>query len=78
MTNYVGQEKFFQWYDSITNDHDYDKNAVLAEVMTQYARARKGVFIVPAAKTRTGQEEEYEFSFENVGCCGASTFFVYF
>ena len=52
--------------------------AIIRELAKQYMDTRKGEFILPADKTLSGNEERYPFTFENLGCCGASTIYVYF
>ena len=32
MTNYVNQEAFFEWYESVSRKKDYNKNELLSEV----------------------------------------------
>lgn len=77
MYNYVNEEKFFAWYESVAKDKT-DRKALLANVAKQYMARRKAVYVLPAEKTLSGKEESYPFRFENIGCCGASTIYFYF
>lgn len=78
MTIYVGQEKFFDWYAEKAKEDRPDKNRLLQEVLTGYTKTRSETYVLPADKTKSGNDEKYDFRFENVGCCGASTFYIYF
>lgn len=76
--NYVNQEAFFDWYSSTSKQERFDKSALLSEVFEQYCRTHNEEYVLPAECTRSGKEERYPFRFENIGCCGASTMFLYF
>ncbi len=76
MYNYVNEESFFRWYKEKTGLMA-DKKALLQELARQYMATRKGEFVLSADKTLSGEEERYAFSFENIGCCGASTMYFY-
>ena len=77
MTNYVNEQALFDWYEQV-GDGRLDRTRLLDEVLRQYAKTRREAFVLPASATRTGQEERFPFRYENVGCCGASTVFIYF
>jgi len=76
MYNYVNEDRFFAWYGEKTGRAP-DRKALLAELAKQYMKSRKGEFVLSGDKTLSGCEERYAFSFENVGCCGASTIYFY-
>lgn len=78
MCNYINEDKFFEWYDSIIADKNYSRDGVLTDIFTFHCMTRKMVFEVPASKTISGVAESYEFRAENIGCCGASTMFIKF
>lgn len=78
MVNYVNQEAFFDWYASASRAGLTDKAALLGELFSRYCQTGEERFTLPAAQTKSGQEESFPFRFENVGCCGASTVFIYF
>ena len=76
--NYVGEEKLFAWYHAVAKPPRLSDGALLTEVYQQFVDTGRQEFILPAAKTLTGQIERYAFVCENVGACGASTGFMYF
>ncbi len=76
--NYVNQEAFFDWYSSVSNKDLINTEALLSDVFAQYCRTHSEEYILPAESTRSGNVERYRFRFENIGCCGASTMFIYF
>ena len=76
MYNYVNEDRFFDWYREKTGRAP-DRKALLAELAKQYMKSRKGEFVLPADRTLSGEQELYAFTFENVGCCGASTMYFY-
>ena len=78
MVNYVNQEAFFDCYDSVSTAADTDKSTLLSELFNRYCQTGEEHYTLPAAQTKSGQEESFSFRFENVGCCGASTVFIYF
>ena len=78
MINYVNQEAFFDWYDSVSKAAHTARAALLGELFNGYCRTGEEKFTLPATQTKSGQEESFPFRFENVGCCGASTVFIYF
>ncbi|MBR4953898.1 MAG: hypothetical protein IKZ30_05205 [Oscillospiraceae bacterium] len=78
MTNYVNEDKFFQWYSETTGSPIGNKTKLLNEVFQQYMKTRKQEYILSAQQTKSGSEETFPFRFENIGCCGASTYYIYF
>jgi len=78
MVNYMREETFLAWYDSVIANKTYNPQAVLGEVFEAYCKTSKGVFEISAEKTATGNAESYTFRAENLGCCGASTIMIYF
>lgn len=78
MTNYVNQEAFFEWYESVSRKKDYNKNELLSEVFEQYVNTGRSRFELPASKTSTGRPEGYDYVFEDLGKCGGSVLFIYF
>lgn len=78
MVNYVNQEAFFDWYGSVSRAGLTDKAALLSELFSRYCQTGEERFTLTAEQTKSGQEESFPFRFENVGCCGASTVFIYF
>ena len=78
MTNYINEEKFFAWYSEKALSPAANKAKLLNEVFQQYLKTRKQEFVLPADKTKSGENEVYPISFENIGCCGASTYYIYF
>lgn len=78
MVNYVNQDAFFQWYESVTGKTKYDHDSLLNDVFMTYCNTHKSEFTVPAARSVTGKAESIKFTFENLGCCGASTMYITF
>ena len=78
MVNYVNEEAFFAWYASVSKEAHFDKGQLLSEVFSQYCLTRSQEFRLPGTATRSGESESYPYRFEQVGCCGASTTFIYF
>ena len=76
MYNYVNEEKFIAWYKSAAKAPLGDK-AALAELAKRYMATRMPVFVLAAEESKSGAEESYEYRFENIGCCGASTLYFY-
>jgi hypothetical protein len=75
---YVNQEAFFAWYNSVSRRPLRDGDALLGEVFSQYCSTGRQEYTLPASATVSGKEESFPFRYENVGCCGASTMFIYF
>jgi len=78
MTNYVNEDKFFAWYSETASSPIGNKTKLLNEVFQQYMSTRKQEFVLSANQTKSGSEESFPFRFENIGCCGASTYYIYF
>ena len=78
MTNYVNEDKFFQWYSETASSPIGNKTKLLNDVWGQYMKTRKQEYILTAAETKSGNAESFPFRFENIGCCGASTYYIYF
>lgn len=78
MTNYVNEDKFFDWYSENCATPIGNKGKLLNEVFQQYLKTRRQEFILTADKTNSGKDEAYPIRFENIGCCGASTYYIYF
>lgn len=77
MINYVNEEKFLAWYREKAKA-PVERDKILSEVYANYCDTRSEVFRLPAAQSVSGAEESYGFTVDNIGCCGASTIFVYF
>lgn len=78
MVNYVNEDAFFAWYASVSKRVHFDKSKLLTEVFDQYCLTRCQEYRLPASATRSGERESYPYRFEVMGCCGASTTFIYF
>lgn len=78
MTNYVNEDKFFEWYADKANSPVANKAKLLNEVFQQYMKTRKQEYVLPADRSKSGTEDNYPFRLENIGCCGASTYYIYF
>lgn len=77
MVNYVGQEKFFKWYKQKTGKKKVDEISLLNELFRRYSEEGAEKFVLKPSETVSGKEESYPFRFQNIGCCGASTYYVY-
>ncbi len=77
MFNYVNEEKFLAWYRSAAKAPLADKE-VLDLAAKKCLSERRGHFVIPAGESLSGREESYDFRYENIGCCGASTIYFYF
>lgn len=78
MVNYVNEDKFIQWYASVSKTKDFNPTNLLSRVHQQYCDTGCSVFTVPANKSISGKDEHYPFKYEDIGCCGASTKYIYF
>ncbi|MCF0120501.1 MAG: hypothetical protein HUJ65_02585 [Oscillospiraceae bacterium] len=78
MVNYVNDDGFLSWYSEKTGSTGFNKAALLQKVFDRYLEDQVPEFILPAGSTVSGAEERYPFRFEDLGCCGASTYFIYF
>lgn len=76
--NYVNEEAFFAWYKSTVKRETLTGPALLADVVNQMNAAGKQEYVLPPSETKSGREERYPYRFENIGCCGASTMYIYF
>lgn len=76
--NYVGEEKFFDWYHKTAKEPQKSDAELLAEVHQQCVDTHADTYILPPEKTVSGLEERYTYRFENIGACGASTEYMYF
>ena len=78
MINYVNEEAFLKWYNSVSTEKAANERALLEEVYNRYCDTHSEVFVVPASNSVTGKDEEYKFKYDDIGCCGASTIYIYF
>ena len=78
MANFVNEEQFFNWYESVSKDGIKSKTELLNETVAIFANTGQAYYVLPASRTRSGKEESYPYKVENLGCCGASTIYVYF
>ena len=78
MVNYVNQDKFIDWYNSVSKVKTTNSTNLLEKVHQHYCNTGSKVFTVPANKTISGKDEHYTFEYEDIGCCGASTRYIYF
>lgn len=76
--NYVNENTFLTWYESNAKEKKYDKYKLLQEVFEQYCTTRKSEYILTSDKTISGKDETYSYKYDEVGCCGADTKFIYF
>lgn len=78
MVNYVNQDDFFRWYNSVSLEKIQNKSAILEDVHKGYCDTHSEVYVIPAEKTVSGKDEQYAFKYDDIGCCGASTVYIYF
>lgn len=78
MFNYVNEDKFFEWYVSVSKREITNKSELLNEVVSQAGSVGERIFTLPGSKTISGNDESYKYKVENIGCCGASTIYIYF
>lgn len=76
--NYVNENDFLKWYEKNAKDKQYNKFKLLNEVFEQYCETRVTEFILSSDKTVSGTEERYPYKYDEFGCCGADTKFIYF
>lgn len=76
--NYVNEAKFIAWYESVADQPWLSSTALLDDVFRQYTETRTAEYVIPAAKTVTGETERYPFRFESIGACGACTNYIFF
>ena len=78
MINYVNESDFLNWYKSTAKDPVVKKAVLLEEVYQRYCSNNTPVFELSADETVSGQAESYRYTFDDIGCCGASTIYIYF
>ena len=78
MVNYVNQDNFIQWYNSVSKVKATNTANLLEKVHQHYCNTGSSIYTVPASKTISGKDEHYSFRYEDIGCCGASTRYIYF
>ena len=78
MANYINEDSFFKWYDSVSKDKRQDRTALLGEVYADYCKTHKSEYVVPASHSVSGKAEKYEYDCDIVGCCGANTVYIRF
>ncbi len=78
MANYVNEERFLKWYEENYSGTPAVRNELLEDALAVFVNTGEARYILPPEKTRSGKEESYTYRVENLGCCGASTIFVYF
>ena len=78
MINYVNDDIFWNWYKERAAAPLLTKKALLDDVFKFYCDTKSEVYTLSPDKTVSGLEETYNFKFEDIGCCGASTIYIYF
>ena len=78
MINYVNESDFFKWYESVSKAPISNKKALLDKVHQDYCSTKLSVFTLSPNETVTGKEESYNYNYDDIGCCGASTIYIYF
>ncbi|MCQ2452186.1 MAG: hypothetical protein MJ075_03505 [Oscillospiraceae bacterium] len=78
MVTYVDEEKFFDWYKKNAKEPDSNHTRVLNQLYSKYCETGKSYFTLKASQSVSGQEVQFPFRFEDIGCGGASTLFIYF
>lgn len=78
MFNYVNDEKFYGWYESVSKERIVNKSALMNELVRNADGPGYAIYTIPASKTVTGKDESYRYKVENIGCCGATTIYIYF
>jgi hypothetical protein len=77
MVNYVNEERFLKWYRERAKDPAPDTE-VLSRLYADYCDTKKSVYRLEPEDTVSGKAAEFRFKVDNIGCCGASTIYVYF
>ena len=77
MVNYVNEAAFLRWYREKAKDPAPDTE-VLSRLYADYCDDHKGVYRLGPGDTLDGKSAEYRFRVDNIGCCGASTIYIYF
>ena len=78
MINYVNDDVFWNWYKTTAKGPLMTKKALLDNVFQNYCDTKNEVYTLSPDATISGNEETYNFKFEDIGCCGASTIYIYF
>ena len=77
MVNYVNEERFLRWYRAHAKVPAPDAE-VLSRLYADYCAEHRSEFRLEAPDTLDGKSAHYRFRVDNIGCCGASTIYVYF
>ena len=78
MINFVNDDIFWNWYKVTAKGPLLTKKALLDDVFKRYCDTKNEAYILSPDETVSGTEEVYNFKFEDIGCCGASTIYIYF
>jgi len=78
MVNYIDEEKFFAWYLKNCKSPDSNHQRVLEGLYNRFCETGQQFYTISKENSQSGQTEKYVFRFEDSGCCGASTIFIYF
>ena len=78
MINYVNDDVFWNWYKATAKGPLMTKKALLDSVFKHYCDTKSEIYTLSPDETISGKEETYSFKFEDIGCCGASTIYIYF
>ena len=78
MINYVNDDVFWNWYKENAKELYMTKKDLLDDVFKNYCDTKKEVYTLSSDITKSGNEESYAFKFDDIGCCGASTIYIYF
>lgn len=78
MINYVNDDVFWNWYKENVKELSMTKKTLLDDVFKSYCDTKKESYVLSPDVTVSGKEEAYSFKFEDIGCCGASTIYIYF
>ena len=78
MINYVNDDIFWKWYKENSKELKMTKKELLDSVFKFYCDTKSELYTLSPDETSSGKEETYSFKFEDIGCCGASTIYIYF
>ena len=78
MANYVNEAAFISWYNSVSKQLCSNTAGLLEQVHKHYCDTHSEEFTIPAENSKTGKAESYPFIYDDIGCCGASTVYIYF
>ena len=78
MVNYVDEDKFFSWYEQHSRKPLNNKNRLLDDLYREFCDTGRSYYVLKSGDSTSGSEEHFPFRFEDLGCCGASTLFIYF